>query len=37
MILERANYFAKIGLRTISFAYKDLKQNEGGPNHEEKG
>ena len=26
--------YAKKALRTIAFAYKDLKSNEGGPNHE---
>lgn len=28
--------YAKEALRTIAFAYKDLKENEGGPLHEEK-
>ena len=28
--------YAKGALRTIAFAYKDLKENEGGPDHEDK-
>mmetsp|Transcript_41245 Transcript_41245/g.62782 ORF Transcript_41245/g.62782 Transcript_41245/m.62782 type:complete len:160 (-) Transcript_41245:397-876(-) len=28
--------YAKQALRTIAFAYKDLRENEGGPQHEEK-
>jgi magnesium-transporting ATPase (P-type) len=32
---EIINSYAKQALRTIGFAYKDLKPNEGGPQHEE--
>jgi magnesium-transporting ATPase (P-type) len=28
--------YAKNALRTIAFAYKDLKEDEGGANHEDK-
>jgi len=28
--------YAKSALRTIAFGYKDLKENEGGPQHDEK-
>ena len=32
---EVINIYAKQALRTIAFAYKDLKRNEGGHNHED--
>jgi Ca2+ transporting ATPase len=32
---ETITSYAKGALRTIAFAYKDLKENEGGPDHEE--
>jgi magnesium-transporting ATPase (P-type) len=34
-LLQIITDFAKQALRTICFAYKDLKANEGGPNHDE--
>lgn len=34
-LLEIINNYAKQALRTITFAYKDLKRGEGGPTHEE--
>lgn len=35
-INEIINTYAKGALRTIAFAYKDLKEGDGGPAHEEK-
>jgi Ca2+-transporting ATPase len=34
-LVEIINNYAKQALRTITFAYKDLKRGEGGPTHEE--
>lgn len=34
-LLQIITDYAKQALRTICFAYKDLKQGEGGPSHEE--
>ena len=34
-LLHIINDYAKQALRTISFAYKDLKLNEGGPSHQD--
>jgi len=34
-LLQIITDYAKQALRTITFAYKDLKQGEGGPTHEE--
>lgn len=35
-INEIINTYAKGALRTIAFAYKDLKEGDGGPAHEDK-
>jgi len=32
-LLQIITDYAKGALRTISFAYKDLKPNDGGPTH----
>ena len=32
-LMEIINGYAKGALRTISFGYKDLNANEGGPSH----
>ena len=34
-LLETINSYAKQALRTICFAYKDLRPNDGGVNHED--
>lgn len=34
-IFAQISTYANMALRTIGFAYKDLKKDEGGPNHEE--
>ena len=34
-LLQIINDYAKKALRTITFAYKDLKRGEGGPTHED--
>ena len=34
-LLQIITQYASQALRTICFAYKDLKQGDGGPNHED--